>query len=115
DRAFGSLARKFEVHRKILDGLVLFLEFLGLFFGLFVFFGFVLFLRVGGNVFFIAFSLRVGLGVVLLFAFFFFFLGRFEGDGGERLAEEAGAYGPGDGFAVVGPRKVIGADICNFL
>src|SRR5215470_17337649 len=111
DGAFRGLARKFEVHAELLDGLVLFLEFLWLLFGLLVFFSFVLLLCVGrGSVFLIGFGLCFSLCVVFLFAFFLLFLGRLEGDGGERLAEKARTDSPGDGFTVACPGKIVGAN-----
>src|SRR5215469_2895337 len=116
DGSLRSFARELEFYAKFFDGLVLFLEFLGLLFGLFVFLGVVFFLRVGGSgIFLVAFRFCIGLWLVLLLAFFLFFFGRLEGNGGERLAEEAGADGPSDGLAIVGPRKVISADIGGFL
>src|SRR5215475_7134406 len=100
--ALRGLARKFEVHAELLDGLVLFLELLRLLFGLLVFLSFVLLLRAGrGSVFLIGFGLCFSLCVVFLLAFLLLFLGRLEGDGGERLAEEARTDSPGDGFAVI--------------
>ena len=110
--ALEDLARKFEVDGKFFYGFFLFFEFFRLLFGLFVLLGFVFLLRVGrAGIFFVG----VFLGFVLLLAFLLFFLGRLEGDGRKRLAEEARTNGPGDGLAAVGPSKVVGANVGDFL
>src|SRR5207245_8102091 len=60
----------------------------------------------------------VSLSVLLLFVRFFLlvlFLGRLEGDSVKGLAEEARTYRPGDGLAVVGPVKIVGTDVGQFL
>src|SRR5216684_1276551 len=60
----------------------------------------------------------VSLSVLLLFVRFFLlvlFLWRLERDGVKGLAEEARTYRPGDGFAVVGPVKIVGTDVGQFL
>src|SRR6266849_4881241 len=43
------------------------------------------------------------------------FLWRLERDGVKGLAEETRTYRPGDGFAVVGPVKIVGTDVGQFL
>src|SRR5262249_4248507 len=53
--------------------------------------------------------------LTLFFGVFLFVLGRLERDRAERLAEKAGAYGPGDGLAIIGPAEIIGADISEAL
>src|SRR2546422_10426945 len=60
----------------------------------------------------------VSLGVLLLFVRFFLlvlFLWRLERDAVKGLAEEARTYRPGDGLAVVGPVKIVGTDVGQFL
>ena len=98
NRALRRLPRGFEIHGDFLDAVVLLLELFGLFLGLFIFFHFVLLLRV------------LWIPVFLL-AFFLFFLGRLESDRAQRLAEEAGANGPGDGLSIVGPSEIVRADV----
>src|SRR5262249_40129853 len=102
-------------NRKLFYGLFLFLEFPGLFLGLFVLLGFFFFLGITAGVFLVGVGLRLGLWFILLLAFLFFFLWRLEGDGRERLAEEACADGPGHGFAAIGPGEVVGANVGDFL
>jgi hypothetical protein len=58
-----------------------------------------------------ALPVAVLLRFFLFLAFFLFFLWRLEGDGGERLAEEARAYGPSNRLAVVSPAKIVRADV----
>ena len=109
DGALGSFARKFQVDGDFLDVFFLFLEFLRLLlFFLFVFFG------IGGLFFVFIFVGVLGVAVFLVAVFFLVF-GRLKGNRTEGLAEIACAHGPGDGFAVVSPAKIVRANVSNFF
>ena len=107
DSSLGGFARQFQVNRNFLNVFFLFLEFLRFFlFFLFVFLG------VGG----IPFIFIGVFGVaVFLFAFLLLVLRRLKGNRTQWLAEIACANGPGDCFSIVGPAKIIRANIGNLF
>ena len=101
-RALGRFPRKFQIDGDFLNILFLLFQLLLFFFLVFLF----VFLRIS--------RLRSGCvfgARIFLVAFFLFVLWRFERDRAERLAEKARAHRPGNGLAVISPRKIISTNV----